>query len=87
MRLRGDYTGINNRRDEVFNKTAFVSRFAAKLAKIIFPIGQWANPDEILNQKTPCERRKMEFPHPAPAQNQKSAENRKKHEAEMNYKS
>jgi hypothetical protein len=83
MRLRGNNVGIENCGNEVFDKTAFITRFAAEPPEIIFPIRERANPDKILNEKTPDESREMQFPHPPPAQNEQSAKDCKKHEAEM----
>lgn len=83
MNVRRNKFGINDRRNIIFDKSAVVSGFAAKKAKIIFPICQRTKPDEILNQKTPDERGQMKLPNPTPIQNEQSAEHRKKYKAEM----
>ena len=64
MRVRRDKTGIDHSRNVIFDKSAFVSGFAAELTKIIFPGRQRAEPDEILNEKTPNEARADEVSKP-----------------------
>jgi len=83
MNVRRNKVRINKRRNVMFDKSAFVAGFAAKRTKIIFPVRQRTKPDEILDEKTPNERGQMQFPDPAPIQNEKPAEHRKNYKAEM----
>ncbi len=75
---------IENRRSVMFDKTARVAAFAAEIAKIIFHRRERTNPDEILHEKSPDNRRNVKKRHPTPTQNKQTAEDCEQHEADVN---
>lgn len=86
MELRSD-RGIEYDRQVILDEpTGGVTALTCQPAKIIFPDGERTGPDKKLNEKTPDEGGKVEFPKPAPAQNQKTAENGEDHKGEMQKK-
>ncbi len=74
---------IENRRSVIFDKTAVVTFFTAERAEIIFHRRERTNPDEILHEKSPDNRRNMQKCDPTPTQNEQTAEHREQHEKDV----
>jgi len=85
LRAAGQSGGIQRRPDVMLDKSAAVSSFAASHPQCNFERCQRANPAGVFDQHAPERGGKVYGCHPPPAQDEKSSENYKENERQVEY--